>query len=341
MRLRASTFTALVAVPILAAAAAIVAPLPPSARAAEIVNGLAAVVNGKPITWAEVREAVRAQEMVLRRQYPLGGPEFEAKVGEARKEGLQALIDQQLILSAFEEKGGIIKPQYVDEALEREIRELTGGDREKFIAELRKAGMTFKKYREQITRRLIVQYMRAAETRDVAPPTPQEREQYLAENPDKFREKSLVKLRTITVPKLTGDPTITVEDQRRFIGEIRQRIAEGADFAAQAREYSVDSVAEDGGDRQWIDDQSPTLNSTVTEAAFALRPGQLSSVVEDPNAFYLLLVEDKQVGKMKPRSEIEDDLNSLVLLEKRKKANDEWLERLRKQATIKILEVPS
>ncbi len=301
--------------------------------AAEEVNGLAAVVNGKPITKSEVRNAVQAQAFLLTQQYPAGGEEFREAVSKLESEALQDLIDRELILSEFEKNGGVLKKQYLDEAIDGFIRDRFGGDRTKFLDELKKTGMTNKLFRELREKMLIVQYMRAGETRNIPPPTPGERDDYYNENKDQFREKSFVKLRTVTMPKYTGNPAITVEDQRKLAEEIRRRLVNGADFASEAKTYSADSAAEEGGDRGWIGDGQ--LNKRLTAAAFAMKDDQISDVIEDPSSFYILWVEGKQLGKLPPRSELEDTLNKLVLQKKRAAAEKKWIDGLREKANIR------
>lgn len=303
--------------------------------AQEVYNGLAAVVNGNPVTQSEVRELVRAQEFLLRRKYPAGGDSYDKEVAKLRDSALDDLIDRELILSDFQSKGLAMKDQHVNITLDQEILERTKGDRGEFLKQLAEAGISLKKYKKILRDRLIVSAMRANETRDVAPPTPAERDAFFKKNSDLFREKSFVKLSTITIAKRMQDPSITEASQRKLIEEIRRRILKGANFASEAKTYSQDSTSEQGGDRGWIDADKSPLNGTVTNAAFALKSGQVSGIIEDRNAFYLLKADQVNKGKLKPRAEIEDELNQRVIQMKRREANDAWMEKLRSDSRIK------
>ena len=307
----------------------------PTAYAQEVYNGLAAVVNGNPVTQSEVKELVRAQEFLLRRRFPAGGDEYDKEVTRLRESALDDLIDRELILSDFQSKGLAMKDQHVDIALDGEILERTKGDRGEFLKQLAEAGISLKKYKKILRDRLIVSAMRANETRDVPPPTPAERDAYYNDNIDLFRDKSFVKLSTITIAKRMQDPLITEASQRRLIDEIHSRILKGANFASEAKTYSQDSTSEEGGDRGWIDADKSPLNGTVTAAAFSLKSGQVSGVIEDQNAFYILKADQVNKGKVKPRAEIEDELNRRVIQMKRKEANDAWMEKLRNNSRIK------
>src|SRR6187401_2472469 len=100
-------------------------------RGAESVNGIAAIVNDKVITYSEVRDVVEPRERLLRAQY--SGDELVKKITELRKAALQDLIDRQLIIQAFDKEKLAIPPHFVDERVEAVIKENFGGDRAAFI----------------------------------------------------------------------------------------------------------------------------------------------------------------------------------------------------------------
>ena len=99
--------------------------------------GIAAVVNGKPITRTEVRAAVEAQEQMIRMTVK-DEDEARRRLSDLHERALDALIERQLVLSEFDKMGGSIKPEYIEDEIKRIIIESFGGDREKFIIELAK-----------------------------------------------------------------------------------------------------------------------------------------------------------------------------------------------------------
>ena len=73
----------------------------------------------------------------------------------------------------------------------------------------------------------------------------------------------------------TGE-IVSESEARRQIGEIRQRIEGGADFAEQAKRYSQDGSAQQGGDLDWI---SPGQTVPEFEEAMnRLQPGMMGAV---------------------------------------------------------------
>lgn len=295
--------------------------------------GIAAVVNGKPITRSEVRDVVESQEQLIR--MTVRDPEeARRRLTDLHDRALDALIERQLVLSEFEKMGGTIKPEYVDDEIRRIIIENFGGDRDKFIVELTKTGMTMKKFREMQEKLIIVQVMKQQHLRGMAPPTPVEVSSFYRKHSDKFRDKDFVKISTITIPKYpgNGDSAVTPESQGKLAEEVRTKIAGGADFAQLARSYSQDSHAEQGGEWDWI--ERSQMDAKVAETAFALKPGALSRVLDVGSSYMLILCNAKRPGTAVPLDKVRPDIEKIIKAEKGREAINGWLASLARKATI-------
>ena len=69
------------------------------------VDGIAAIVNDKVITFSEVKKQVEPTERLLRDSYT--GQELIDKVKEARLNSLRALVERQLIVQNFNKTGSV------------------------------------------------------------------------------------------------------------------------------------------------------------------------------------------------------------------------------------------
>jgi parvulin-like peptidyl-prolyl isomerase len=79
---------------------------------------------------------------------------------------------------------------------------------------------------------------------------------------------------------------------RRQAAEIAARAKGGEDFAALARQYSQDGTREQGGDLGFFG--RGRMVAPFEEAAFALRPGEVSDVVESPFGYHVIRVEERR-----------------------------------------------
>ncbi len=303
------------------------------------VNGIAAVVNGKVITRSEVREAVEAQEQMIRMTIR-DTAEQQSRLSELHDKSLDALIERELVLSEFEKMGGTIKPEYVEDEINNIVRQNFGGDRDKFIFELTKSGMTLKRFRDLQEKMIIVQVMKQRQLKGLTPPTPAEVDAFYSKNSEKFRDKDYIKMSTITIPKYpSGDSAASPESQKKIVEEIRTKISGGAEFAQMARTYSQDSRAANGG--SWSGEsgsadfiERSTLDKSIAEVAFSLKPGGISKVLEIGPVYMLILCEAKRPGTSTPLDKVRPDIEKFIKAERGRGALNGWLVSIARKSTI-------
>jgi parvulin-like peptidyl-prolyl isomerase len=301
--------------------------------------GIAAKVNGKIITRSEVREAVQAQEQLIAMTVKDPG-EQQRKLSSVRERALEALIERQLVLGEFEKMGGAIKPEYVDDEIKRIVLENFGGDRDKFVFELTRSGMTLKRFREMQEKMIIVQVMKQRQMAHLPPPTPADVNAFYNKNAEKFREKDFIKISTITLAKYpAGDANATPETQKKLAQELRQQITAGADFASKAKTYSQDSHADQGGEWDWI--ERAQMDQKVAAAAFALKAGAVSQVVDVGTSYMLILCNARRPGSSTPLEKVRPDIEKFIKAEKGREALNGWLAGLARKATIEPATVRS
>ena len=118
---------------------------------------------------------------------------------------------------------------------------------------------------------------------------------YYETHAEAFRGTS-VHLRMISGPK----PAKT----RELMETLRKELIAGRDFELAARAHSDDSAASEGGDRGWL--KPGGLREDLDKAAFALKAGQFSEVIEDDTHFRILNVVERRDGTAAPLSEVRD-----------------------------------
>ena len=296
-------------------------------------NGIAAVVNGSIITKSEVRDAVNAQEQMLRLQYQNDPAGLQKELVNLRATALDSLIDRELVLAEFKRMGAAIKSQWVDDDINSIVRESFKGDREAFVKELASTGMTLKKFRELREKMMIVQAMRGRQAAEQPPATPAEVEAFYKKNVAQWRSGDMIKISTITIAKFSGEAGVTPESQKKLAREIRTKLLKGADFATTAKTYSQDSHAEDGGAWDWM--ARDQMKPSIANVAFNLKTGGLSEVIDDEAAYIIIACDAVKYGNSKPMSEVRDEIERAVAAEKSKAILDRWMEGLRKRAVIK------
>ena len=308
----------------------------PACNAANEVNGIAATVNSEVVTKAEVSGAVMTQtQLWLFQNQTATATQRDTKIKEIKTAALKDLIDRKLILAEFKKMGGAIKRQYIDQAIDRIIRDRFKGNRQRFNEELQKSGLTFPDFRKIQEELIVVGAMRSQNSGEkIMVNTPKERQDTYRKNRNQFATESYVKMRMLSIPKQTAEGVKSAAAQQALVDEIRKKLIDGADFATMAKTYSQDSFASDGGNAGTIG--KDVLNEKITGIAFSLEPRSVSEVIDDGTDWRLLYIDARQEGETPPLSEVSEQVDKLVTQGKRQKIVENWLKRLRKNADVRI-----
>lgn len=299
--------------------------------AEQVVDGVAAVVNGDVVTFSQVRELVAAQEKSAAEIYQ--GAELQKKVQEMRASAVKDLIDRALVLQEFKKKEFNIPSYIIDDSVQRIIRQDFGGDRNAFVRTLQAQGYTMARFRDVQKDKMIVQAMRQSKTSDMVIVSPAKIREYYNRNSAAYSTPEQVKLRMIVLKEgSTDDPSA---DKKAMATEIREKLAAGGEFDRLAQMYSEDSTNESGGDWGWI--ERKTLNEDLAKVAFSLKPGEISQIIQLDNAYYILMVEARKPATTKPLSEVQQEIVQRLTEEEKVKSQERWLKTLRDKAYIKIL----
>jgi peptidyl-prolyl cis-trans isomerase SurA len=302
---------------------------------AQIINGIAAVVNGDVITFSQVQEIVVAQEKSAAQIYH--GEELQQKIKVMRQQAIKDLIDRALILQEFHKKEFTIPEYVIDDGIQRIIRHDFGGDRTAFVRTLQAQGFTMARFRQIQKDKIIVQAMRQAKTSDNVIVSPVKIREYYNKSSAAYTTPAQVKLRMIVLQQgvAAGDASSDANvNKKQMADEIREKLAAGGEFDRLAQMYSDDSTKETGGDWGWI--ERKTLNEELAKVAFSLKKGEISPVISLDNSYYILMAEDSKPAVTKPLSEVQPEIVNNLVQQEKLKAQDRWLESLRKQAYIKI-----
>ncbi len=148
------------------------------------------------------------------------------------------------------------------------------------------------------------------------------------EHRDRFDRPPEVRARHILLSVPENADAAAVEEVRKKILGLRQRIQDGADFAEVAAEASDDlGTRGKGGDLGFFG--RGQMVSAFEEAAFSLEPGVLSEPVRTPFGFHLIRVEEKRDARKIPFEEARLELARELLARERREAEvDALVERL-------------
>jgi parvulin-like peptidyl-prolyl isomerase len=83
----------------------------------------------------------------------------------------------------------------------------------------------------------------------------------------------------------------------------------------------------------WMD--RAILRKEIADAAFKLKAGEYSDVIETPDACYIILVEDLKSSHMKSLGEVRDQIEVALKLEEQARLQKLWLAKLKKKTFVR------
>jgi peptidyl-prolyl cis-trans isomerase C len=295
----------------------------PAAPVPRDLPAVVARVNDEAIERWEVDAAVR--EITLANLHPLPQSERDELVRAV----LDRLIEHHLASQAARARGVAATDGEVDEDL-RQLRL----EQPLLNQRLETAGISTEQLRHQ--RRLsldMAKLLRAAAPR--APVSDAEVRAYYRDNQDRFMLPEAVTASHILI-RATPDaaPDERAAARRRAV-ETRDQVLGGADFGRMARDVSEDAGSALAGGLVGTFPRG-RMDPAFETAAFSVKPGEISEVVETPFGFHIIRVDEHVAGRMQTFEEVRGDIQALLSERTEQEALDRLIDEARRAAKIEL-----
>jgi peptidyl-prolyl cis-trans isomerase C len=288
-------------------------------------QGPVARVNGSVIEAIELR---RAKKVALRGQTVPADQQ-----GAIDKQAVEQLISAELLYQ------GAAKTEVTD--LEKLVdAKLAQGkarfkDEEDFKNAIKDLEMDEKQLREY-TRRdiLITRFVESSFVSKVTVPEAEVRAFY-DKNPEKFKRDESVRASHI----LIGSDATSTADEKKMAREkadkLKKELAGGADFAVLAKANSTCPSAPQGGDLGFFG--KGQMVPAFEKAAYALKPGEISDVVETQFGYHIIKLTEKKTAEKVDFKDVKVKIEEFLKGQKVNEAIQKYLEETRKTAKIEVL----
>jgi parvulin-like peptidyl-prolyl isomerase len=297
----------------------------------QLAGGIKVIVHDSLVTYQQVEDATTPLIDDLRRQFRNDPQGFQKRLVEVLDENTEALVQRELILREFETAGYNLPESVIDDYVQQRIRSRYG-NRATLTKTLQAEGITFERFRQQIRDQFIVEQMRLKNVSEATMISPHKIELYYLSHTNDFKVEEQVKLRMIILNKSSSDPDQT----RKLAEEIQAKLAEGASFAEMASLYSQDARRNQGGAWDWV--ERSVLRKDLADVAFTLKTGERSSVIETPEACYLMLLEDRRPAHIRPLNEVRANIEKTLIAQQRDRLQKQWQERLKKKTFVRYFQ---
>ena len=219
----------------------------------------------------------------------------------ARDQAAQRIVDSRvndlMLVAAAREAGLVVQEAQVNDAVNGQVQQVQQrfGSEAAFTQALAASGLTVQQYRQtlaaQVRDEQLVSQLIGTRLRNRAPPLIDDAE--IREYFDTRRSALGERPASISFEQVVVAPEPSEEARAAAIAtaeEVLAELATGADFGVLARRFSDDAgTAEHGGDLGWF--RTGRMVPEFERAAFSMRPGQTSGIVESDFGFHIIRLE--------------------------------------------------
>jgi peptidyl-prolyl cis-trans isomerase C len=154
---------------------------------------------------------------------------------------------------------------------------------------------------------------------------------------EQFQEQEQVKASHIIVLVEPDADQETKDTAHQKIDDILAKATAGEDFAELAKEFSEGPSKDTGGDLGFFG--RGQMVPEFEEVAFAMNEGDISGIVETQFGYHIIKVTGKKPERQIPFEEVEGQIRQSLMDQKINAGVSGWIEELRTNATIEMMNV--
>jgi peptidyl-prolyl cis-trans isomerase SurA len=297
---------------------------------AEIANRVVAFVNDDIITLHELNKEIKKKTGLspedLKRQ-------DEKAYFETGRKVLSNMIDEKISRDKIKELKISVPDSEVDAAVKR-IEQDNRITHEEMLETLKKEGLTYESYRENIRNQIERMQLINYEVKSKIIIREESILEYYNQHRAEFETEEKVRLAAIFLIK--KDPSDQTE-RGPLEGkgkEILSRLKDGEVFGELARQFSQGPGAKEGGDLGYF--KTSQLDPDVSKIVNDMSPGDVSDLITTPSGIKIIKLLEKQQKGVKTLEEARDAIYGDLYLEEVNKQYASWIKELRKNAYTKI-----
>jgi parvulin-like peptidyl-prolyl isomerase len=299
------------------------------ADSAEVVDKVVAIVNDEIITQSDVEKILAP----LSAQYVTvySKEEFPRKLAEAKRNIINKLIEDKLILAEAKNQ----KIEVSDEEVEAEIEKLKAqfSSPDEFETALFKQGLEIADLEKNYHNQIMIQKVINSQVKSKVVIKPTEITDYYYAHLDDFTKPQEVKVSHILIRIENG---ADAKDAYQRAQKVLDILDKGADFSQVARTYSDGPRANEGGNIGFV--SRGQMIKEIDEVIFKLKVGELSGLIKTDLGYHIVKVEDIRPSALLDLTEVQSKIRDILFHKKIEKNFTEWLNKLKKNAFISIKE---
>lgn len=295
-------------------------------------DGTVATVNGTKISRDDYKKTLDLYKSSMEQSYGKDIWDKEVEKGVKYRDKFKDLILQQMISTEViysQAKKDKLLPK--DEEVEKSFKELkTAMEKdENYKKQLDEIGIDDAFLKDQQSKDLAMQNYQAYFAKNTKV-SDDEMKKYYDTHKDEFKkdevEASHILLKTVDKDNKPLSKDKKAEAKKKA-EEALKKVKSGEDFAEVAKSYSEDSSASDGGKLGFF--SKGQMVAEFEEAAFSMKKGEISNIVESQFGYHIIKVTDK-INEQTSFEDAKETIKEQLL----KNKYEEQITKMTKEATV-------
>lgn len=287
-----------------------------------------ATVNGTEITQAEVNKEF--QGFASRSPRPMPPEQLQQMQVQMTPQILDSLVVKSLLTAAVDAD----KVELTDEEYAEGVETLTkqmppGATMEEHLQRL---GMTEEQFKDALSLDLKINKMIKEKLENLSEPSDEEVVAFFEENKERFVQPEQVSASHILISFEPTDDDAAKTVKKEKLEEIRQKIIEGADFAAMAEQDSSCPSKSRGGSLGSFG--RGQMVPAFEEAAFSQEVGVVGPIVETRFGYHIIKVDEHSKSEELKLEDVKERIAEGLLAQERQKGIQGYLETLKSGADV-------
>ena len=287
-----------------------------------------AKVNGEAVMRKELEDYVRNLEGQA------GSPIPADQRDRIYRGVLDQLVGYKLLLQEAKARKVVVADADVDARIAEVKKQFPSEDL--FMQTLIDRKMTLDQIKSDARRDMSIARLIEAEIAPRVAVKPGQVEEFYKNNPEKFAQPEQVRASHILIATAENADAAAKAQAKAKAEQILKDLKAGKDFATLARQHSQDpGSAVNGGDLGMF--PQGQMVGPFNDAAFSLKPGATSDLVETQFGYHIIRVAEKQPARTVPLEEMRPQIEEFLKHQNRESETESFVKALRAKSKVEIL----
>jgi peptidyl-prolyl cis-trans isomerase C len=283
-------------------------------------------VNGQNVTKTDFERLLKNFEL---RNGPIPA--------EGRDEIMRSALDQLITYKALQQEAKARNISATEAEVEERVKKMqsqfpTG---EAFTKALADRNMTLERLKDDTRVDMVIGKMIDAEVAKQAAVTDAQIREFYDKNPDKFTQGESIRASHILIKVDEKADDAAKKKARTQIEDVLKQVKAGQDFGKLAQQHSQDGSAAQGGDLGFF--TRGQMVAPFDQAAFALKPGEISDVVTTQFGYHIIKLAEKRAPSPVPFEQVSDRIRQYLDQQQKQEHARVFVDSVKNKCKIEVL----